>query len=170
MRPAELSGDDSPHISVVVHALQWLDSHEGYQPDYVLLLQPTSPLRTSEDIGAAICMAEEKSADGVVGVQEAHQHPYLVKRVTEDGTLADFIASPLAYPRRQDLPPACAVNGAIYLTRRQVLLAEQTFYPARTFPYVMPAERSLQIDDPWDFHLIELILEDRHAASSDSHR
>lgn len=158
LRPVELAGDSSPHIDVVCHALDWLELHEGYTPEYVLLLQPTSPLRTAEDIDAAALIAEERAADAVVGVETTHHHPFLVKRVAEDGTLDDFVTSDLAYLQRQVLPLAYFVNGAIFLNRRKALLADRTFFPARTYPYVMPAERSMQIDTPWDLFLMELII------------
>ena len=159
MRPRELAQDDSPHVAAVIHAVQWLAACEHSQFDYVLLLQPTSPLRTAEDIDNAIQLAVKKDAEGVVGVCETHHHPYLVKRINEDGTLGNFVSGTLAYLRRQDLPPAYFDNGAIYLTRCDVLLEQQTVRPNRSFPYIMPPQRSLQIDDPWDFELIELILE-----------
>jgi CMP-N-acetylneuraminic acid synthetase len=161
LRPAELARDDSPHIDTVCHAIRWLDDSEDYRPDYVLTLQPTSPLRTSHDIEAAVGIATNQNADAVVGVCPTKHHPFLTRRITESGTLSDFVTCDLAYPRRQALLPAYALNGAIILTRRDVLLVQRTFFPARTFPYVMPPERSLDVDDRWDFYLLELILADR---------
>ena len=160
-RPPELARDVSPHIQVVVHALEWLERYEGYRPEYVLLLQPTSPLRTTEDIEAAVAIAEARNADAVVGVEESPHHPFLVKRLAEDGTLADFVTTDMAYLRRQDLPMAYVVNGAIYLNRREPLLSEETFLPRQTYPYVMPQERSMDIDTPWDWFLVELVLRAR---------
>ena len=167
MRPAELACDDTPHIEVVRHALQRLESGEEYRPDYVVLLQPTSPLRTSDDIDAAVEVSEKNGSDAVVSVCLTHHHPFLVKRIDEDGNLEDFLPSPLAYERRQDLPPAYFINGAIYLTRRRVLLDEHTFLPHRTLPYIMPGERSPQIDDLSDFRVIEFILREYVEASHD---
>ena len=162
LRPAELAQDNSPHIPVVVHAVEWLESHENMRPDYVLLLQPTSPLRSTEDIDNAIRLVLEKDADSVVSVCEALSHPYLTKRITANGRLEDFVPRPEGYLRRQALPPVYVVNGAIYLVRRDVLLEKQTFYTERTYAYVMPPERSLDIDTPWDLYLADLILRDRH--------
>jgi len=167
MRPSELAQDDSPHMSVILHAIRWLEAHQEVRPEYVMLLQPTSPLRTTEDIEVAIQLALKKIADSVVSVSLTHHHPYLTKKIAEDGTMADFMGSTQADLRRQVLPPAYILNGAIYLTRREVLLNEQTFHPDRTFPYVMPPERSLEIDDPWDFHLVNLILENQNGSPTD---
>ena len=72
------------------------------------------------------------------------------------------MTSDIAYLRRQDLPPAYALNGSLYLNRRESLLRDHTFLPPGTLGYVMPPERSLDVDTPWDFHLAELVLRDRH--------
>ena len=157
-RPAELAEDDSPHIDVMLHAVRWLEEHEGCKPDYMLLLQPTSPLRTTEDVEAVIRIASETDVDGVVSVCPVHDHPYLTKRITDDGLLANLVDSGIAYLRRQDLPPAYCLNGALYLMKREALLEQKTFNPARMAPYVMPRERSLDIDDPWDLHVIDRML------------
>jgi CMP-N-acetylneuraminic acid synthetase len=160
-RPAELAQDTSSHISVVLHALDWLEAAEGRLPDYLLLLQPTSPLRTAEDVDAAITLAGQTGAASVVSVCPAHTHPYLAKSVSAAGRLTDFLTiDRRAYLRRQDLPPAYALNGAIYLTRPATLRQERTFLPADTVPYVMPVERSLDVDTRWDLALLRLLMED----------
>lgn len=177
-RPASLAQDEAGHMDVVVHAIEWLAEHEKYHPDYVMLLQPTSPLRTAGDIESAVDIARRRNADSVISVCETHQHPHLIKRISEGGTLVDFVsgvpAAGSAERRRQDLPPAYFENGAIYLTKRDVLLNQRTFCPVRTYPYIMPPERSLQIDDAWDFKLIQAVLNmgDGKEASmnADAHR
>jgi CMP-N,N'-diacetyllegionaminic acid synthase len=161
MRPAELAGDTTPHVLVVEHAVRWLEEAEGSRPEYVLMLQPTSPLRTAEDIDGAITFAREREAIAVVSVSPMDRHPYLSKRILADGTLAEFVTSDIAYLRRQDLPPAYALNGALYLNRSDSLLRDHTFVPPGVLGYVMPPERSLDVDTPWDFHLVEMILQDR---------
>ena len=167
LRPAELATDQASHISVVLHAISWLREHERSFPEYVMLLQPTSPLRGSADIDNAARIAMAEGAASVVSVCPTHHHPYLVKQITNDGTLKPFISSPLTYDRRQDLPPAYFVNGAIYLTQCDALMEQQTFYPEPTFPYVMPAKRSPQIDEPWDLWLTETIWGRVHELTSD---
>lgn len=161
MRPVELAQDDSPHMDVIIHAVEWMMSHENYSPDYVMLLQPTSPLRTAEDIDAAVALALQRAADGVVSVSEAPAHPYLIKRITEKGSLVDFVDTPKGYLPRQSFPPAYVVNGAIYLGRREVLLQRRTWYATRTYPYIMPLERSLDVDTPWDLYLANLVMMDK---------
>lgn len=165
LRPAGLARDESPHLDVVLHALDWLAENESASPDVVLLLQPTSPFRTTEDIEAAIHLALESRAPAVVSVVETHDHPYLVRTMSREGTLAPFVPCEMAYPRRQDLPPAYALNGAIYLTRCSALRDAQTFEPPGTIAYVMPQDRSLQVDTAWDFRLCELLLAGRVEAT-----
>ena len=161
LRPAELAQDNSPHIPVVVQAIQWLESHESAKPDFILLLQPTLPLRTTEDIDNAIQLMFEKDADCIVSICEASSHPYLTKRITPDGRLQDFVKTPEGYLSRQTLRSAYSLNGAIYLARRDVFINKQTFYTDNTYAYIMPPERSLDIDTPWDLYLADLILRDR---------
>ena len=161
MRPPELAREDSPHVPVVLHAVEWVESHEEKHPDCVLLLQPTLPLRSKEDIENAAALLLEKRADSVVSVCPAPSHPYLIKRMTADGRLEAFIETPDRYLSRQTLPLAYALNGAIYLVRRDILVVSKTFYTDRTYAYVMPPERSLDIDTPWDLYVADLLLKDR---------
>ncbi|MDY6876676.1 MAG: acylneuraminate cytidylyltransferase family protein [Chloroflexota bacterium] len=161
MRPAELAQENSPHMDVVVHAVEWLMTHKDYCPDYVMLLQPTSPLRTAEDIDAAVALAAQRNVDRVASVSESPAHPYLIKQITEEGNLVDFVDKPEGYLPRQSFPSVYVVNGAIYLGRRKALLRERTWYTNRTYPYIMPPEHSLDVDTPWDLYLADLILKDR---------
>ncbi len=160
LRPAKLARDETPHIDVVLHALDWL-SERGDEYEYVALLQPTSPLRTSEDIDEAVGLAIRRSAEAVVSVVETHDHPYLTRRMNEDGTLSEFVRCDIAYPRRQDLPAAFALNGAVFVNRPESLKSCRSFCPHGALAYVMPPERSLQIDTPWDLRLVGLVLDDR---------
>ena len=157
LRPAELARDETPGIEPILHAIRWLEDHEKYQPDYVMCLQPTSPFRTAADIDAAISLAHNGS-DAVIGVSPVEQHPYWMKQLNADHTLKEFIKVDSHYARRQDLPQVYIINGAMYLTRRESLLVNKNFYPVHTTAYVMPRERSLDIDTAWDLHLADLIM------------
>ena len=158
MRPTELAQDDSPHVPVLIHAVEWLEEVEGATVDYLMLLQPTSPLRSAKDIDLAIELALDKNADSVISVCEAPVHPYFTRRITSDGRLQKFVQKPDGYLRRQVLPPAYAWNGAIFLIRRDILIEKQTREPERTYAYVMPPERSLDVDTPWELYLADLVL------------
>ncbi len=161
LRPAEFASDTSSQFSVVEHALRWLEEHEGHSSRYCLLLQPTSPLRTKEDILNSQKIANAKDATAVVSVCEANPHPYLVKTIRRDGTLENFIPLNTTIDRRQDMPPAYSLNGAIYLNRIDSLVKERTFVPKDAIAYIMPEERSIDIDTPLDFRIAEFILANR---------
>ncbi|MEM7355791.1 MAG: acylneuraminate cytidylyltransferase family protein, partial [Acidobacteriota bacterium] len=83
---------------------------------------------------------------------------YWTKKLSKEGYLADFLPLESIPARRQDLPPAYAISGAMYLIRRSILQAQETLFPQRTLPHVMPAERSLDIDSPWHLQVADLVL------------
>jgi CMP-N-acetylneuraminic acid synthetase len=163
VRPAELARDETPGTEPVIHAVEWLERHEGYEPDIVMSLQPTSPFRTATDIDAAISLLVAREADSVVSVMPADGHPYWMKRRDADGWIVPFLPDSPATFRRQELPEALMLNGAIYAARRAVLLASRGWYTGRTAPYVMPIERSLDIDTAWDLRLARLLVSARDA-------
>jgi CMP-N,N'-diacetyllegionaminic acid synthase len=160
LRPAELATDEAAGEAPVVHALEWLRSEDGWEPDLVMCLQPTSPLRSAHDIDASIARLEALNADSLVSVTPANQHPYWMKRLDGDGWVYPFLPEAVG-ARRQELPPVYALNGAIYLARRSAFLAAGRWYVGRTCSYIMPAERSLDVDTPWDLHLAGLLLAER---------
>ena len=163
LRPAALAADDTPGIAPILHAVHWLGDHERYYPDAVACLQPTSPLRTAQDVDAAVALAERVGADAVVsGVAAAH-HPFWMKQLEPDGRVRPFLPDTAPVTRRQELPPVYALNGAIYLARRRVLVEQETWYTDRTFMYVMPEDRSLDLDTPWGVHLADLLLTSRQS-------
>jgi CMP-N-acetylneuraminic acid synthetase len=163
LRPGALALDTTPGVAPVLHAITWFEENEGYRPEYVMLLQPTSPLTSAGDIESAVEMAVTTGADSLVSICEASQHPYWTYRLRQDGTIAGFAGSDCRemekkYPRRQDLPPAYVENGAIHLARRSALLREESFYSPAMRGYLMPLERSLDIDTPLDLRLAEWFL------------
>lgn len=160
IRPASLADDTAQSIPVLIHALEWM-SAAGDTFDYVCLIQPTSPFVSPEDIDAAYATAVQEKADSVLSVTASHTHPYFAKRVLDDGKLVDFGTWETTSRRRQDLPPAFALNGAIYLVRTEILLATKLFDTDHTYALVMPQERSMDIDSPWDLHLARLVVNDR---------
>jgi CMP-N-acetylneuraminic acid synthetase len=157
MRPAELAQDLSSGFDATIHTLDWLREHGG-EPDYVFILQPTSPLRTSADIRAAIDLGLSRKADAVIGVTEASPHPYLARTMSTDGTLGYLIEVSPKPTSRHEYPAAWLINGAIYLTSVDSLRRTKTFQPPGTLGFVMPIERSMDIDSPWELHLADLIL------------
>ena len=154
-RPPELSQDDTPTLPVIEHVLDVLKK-EGKSYDAVYTLQVTTPFRSSADINQAIALLASSDADSIIGVVPVGDaHPARIKKITH-GFLADF-APEIEGSRRQDLEPAYLRNGAVYLTRMQTIKGG-SLRGAKQKPYVMPKERSVNIDDPLDFALAEAVL------------
>ena len=167
IRPMDLAQDDTPHLPVIQHATRWMQERINYQPDAVMVLQPTSPLRTAEDIGAAVALLDNSDADSVLSVNEVpvHSHPMRTLRLDATGHAVLFVSGDpvrTRINRRQDLPPAWVMNGAIYACRTRVLFdAEPSLYGHRVVAYRMPANRSISIDDLEDWHAAERALSSR---------
>jgi CMP-N,N'-diacetyllegionaminic acid synthase len=164
IRPAELSRDDTPHLPVIQHASAWMQNQGGYNPEAVMILQPTSPLRTADDITASIALLESSGADSVLSVSQvpAHSHPSRTLRLDDEG-FAELFATGAPVRtrinRRQDLPEAWVMNGAIYACRTAVLSGPNpSLYGDRVVAYRMPVERSISIDDMEDWAAAERVL------------
>lgn len=167
MRPASLSGDLDPSYPVVVHALEWMAEHEGYRPDYVLLMQATSPLRTTEDLLRSVEIANANDADAVISVYQPKQHPLWMFELTDDGRFADFDPASRELTRRQSLKPLYMLSGSIYLVKRDVIMRQDNFYTDRTFALVVPRERSTDIDTMLDVRIVELTMTDLASTEAD---
>ncbi|MDQ0458363.1 acylneuraminate cytidylyltransferase family protein [Rhizobium paknamense] len=162
LRPAHLAGDTASSLGVVQHATRFIEARDNVRFDWVLLLQPTSPLRTAADIFASLEMADAAGCDSVVAVTEMPVHPIFAKKINAKGLLKPFNGTEPEGLRRQDANPKAYIrNGAIYLTQRDVLLEQNSIYGSRILPYIMPPERSIDIDVDLDFRLAELLLQDR---------
>ena len=155
-RPDELAGDDSSSIDVILHVLDYLENR-GELPDLFVLLQPTSPLRTSEDIEASINSFLESDCDSLVSVCEL-DHRSLLNFSLEDGFLVQNNNEALFNSRRQDIPTHYSLNGAIYITTPEFIRKNRSFYSDKTIPHVMSKEKSIDIDTSFDFKLAEFLL------------
>lgn len=166
MRPADLARDETPHLPVVQHAVRWLAEQQRYSPDAVMILQPTSPLRRPEHVRDAVRLLESSGADSVVGVCAVpdHYHPMRTVGIDASGAATLFVTGePLRrrINRRQDMPAAWAINGAIYLLRTPLLFAaEPGLYGNRVAAYVMPRASSVSIDSLEDWFAAERALDD----------
>lgn len=162
MRPAELAGDKVPTLPVLQHAVSFIEAQDGIKLDWVLLLQPTAPLRVLEDIEASLTTTFQNNCDSVISVVQVFaEHPILMKRI-EDNRLLPYCIEEKEGTRRQDFqPPAYMRNGAIYLTRRDVLMEKDSIWGQVICPYIMPPERSVSIDSELDLKLVELIMQQK---------
>lgn len=158
-RPAELAGDTVPMAPVLQHAVRFVEARDGCRMDWVLLLQPTDPLRVPADVEEAMRLAAAGGCDSVISVVQVFAvHPILMKRI-EDGRLLPYCIEEKEGSRRQDYqPPAYMRNGAVYFTRRDVLVERGSIWGDVIRPYVMPPERSVGVDSELDLRLLELLL------------
>lgn len=154
MRPLALAQDDTPGIEPVLHAIEQLP---GY--DWVLLLQPTSPLRSVEDIEAIIQFCREEGSPAAVSITEVSKHPFWMYQLDDQNHLQPLILSRPEITRRQDLPSVYALNGAIYLARTDWLIRNQGFIGPETLGYVMPGTRSVDLDTAQDWRWVEFLIE-----------
>lgn len=151
IRPTELAQDTSEGVAPVLHALELV---LGY--DLVVLLQPTSPLRLAADIDSCLEKLIERGGSSCVSISEAECHPYLAFHKAIDDRLRHFVPDrDISNLRRQDFPPAWRLNGAVYAARVSHLEMNRSFISRETVGYVMPSERSLDIDTLEDLALAD---------------
>lgn len=156
LRPGELATDEASSIDVILHAIQTLK--EPF--DYILLLQPTSPLRTTQDIDAA-CELMNENTQAVVSVCETEHSPLWSNILPDNLSMKDFIRPEIKNKRSQDLPKYYRLNGAIYIAEINYLSENKGFFGTGTKAYIMPAERSTDIDTELDFKYSELLLKEK---------
>jgi CMP-N,N'-diacetyllegionaminic acid synthase len=168
LRPPELAQDETPDYPVVRHALEWLEAKDGYRPDLIAQLRPTSPLRTSRQLDEAVALLRaHPDADSVRGVCRPRQNPHKMWRMTSDGLLHPLLAVP-GVPEpfnspRQTLPVVWWQNGYIDAFWRRTVFEQQSLTGARVLGYVIDEPEYVDIDSLHDIRVLELILRSRQA-------
>lgn len=163
MRPAELASDQALAIPTIQHAVRECEQRQGGKYDYVVMLQPTAPLRLAQDIDDSLTQLIAANADGLISIVDVgNYHPAKMKLVEAD-QLLDYLPDMRENPPRQSLSPVYIVNGAIYATKRDVLMQANSFKGAHCLPFVMPRERSANIDELEDMVVAEYFLHKRLA-------
>lgn len=157
LRSPALAADDSSSADAVREVLDRLgDQVKQYRA--LVLLQPTSPLRTVEDISAALTLYEARNASAVVSVSEAECPPTWVGRLPEDLVMDEFVPAEFRGLSDQALCKWYRLNGAIYVIGIEAFRGEYGFRPRGTLGYVMPRERSVDVDSAFDFELAEFLM------------
>lgn len=153
-RPDELATDTASSFDAVEHVIKNTKLH-----DYIVLLQPTSPLRNNIHIDEAIELVLGKNADGVISVTETEHSPLWCNTLGDDDSMANFLRDELKNTRSQDLETYYRLNGAIYICNRERLLKEKVFiFDDNIYAYKMNRNSSIDIDEPIDFTLAELLF------------
>lgn len=155
IRPDDLASDTASSLDVVFHAIE----SQVINYDYILLLQPTSPLRSYNHINEAIELLFDKKADAVVSVCETEHSPLWANVLPENGNMDNFLVSDVKNKRSQDLPSFYTLNGALYLVDKNKLQSEKSFFlDKNTYAYLMSREDSIDIDTLLDFQIADLIM------------
>lgn len=158
LRPAHLSGDEVPTYPVIKHAVEFIERQKGYRFDFVMVLQPTAPFRKEQDLREALNILIKNNAPSLASVCPiVEPHPEKALRII-DGKIYSFITREkgIRLIRRQDTTPAYILNGAIYLSRREVI--DKALLADEVIPYVMPPERSVNIDTMLDLEFARYLL------------
>jgi CMP-N,N'-diacetyllegionaminic acid synthase len=156
-RPVELTTDTAKILDVILHALNFF-SDQGIRYDYFSLLQPTSPLRTKEDIIGARDLLLENQANAVVSACEVDHPPHWCNTLPKDLSMDGFITQEIQNQRRQDLQKFYRVNGAIYLARTAYFLKYKDWFKEKSYAYLMPGHRSIDIDIFEDLKFSECVM------------
>ena len=158
IRPSFLAQDSSTSVDVVSHAIEYYKD-AGHSFDYVVLLQPTSPLRRSADIDQAVIFMQNKKADAVISVAETAHSPLWANTLPESLEMNVFLREDVKYKRSQELDKYYQLNGAIYICSIPRLLAEKSFFiKDNIFAYIMPREKSVDIDTQLDLEFCEFLM------------
>jgi YrbI family 3-deoxy-D-manno-octulosonate 8-phosphate phosphatase len=162
IRPAELATDNTPDFPVFEHALQWLDRHEGYRPQVVVQLRPTTPFRPRGLIDKAVrLLLDDPQADCVRGVTIPSQNPYKMWRLDDDGYLVPLLTADSLEPYnlpRQQLPKTLWQTGHIDVIRYETIMHKRSLTGQRIRPIIVDFKYCLDIDEQHDFELASWIL------------
>jgi N-acylneuraminate cytidylyltransferase/CMP-N,N'-diacetyllegionaminic acid synthase len=163
-RPDELATDQAGKLGAIRHAVTEAEREAGRRFDILVDLDATSPLRVPADIVAAVDLLRERNAPNVITAMPARRSPYFnMVEVGADGMVRLAKAPPGAVLRRQDAPACYDMNASIYVWRHDDLFEDPAIFKPATALYVMPEERSIDIDSELDFKIVEMILSERQA-------
>ncbi len=163
VRPAELAEDNTPSLPVIQHAVSFMELENNYKADVIVLLQPTSPLRTSQHIDAAINNLINSDADSIVSVTKIPHNcnPFSIMK-EKNGLLSNYLEFDELKNMRQAKPIFYSRNGAaIYAFTYDCLMNKNSLYGDKILKYEMKQEESFDIDEPFDMDLCEWILNKR---------
>lgn len=161
LRPAELATDTANSVAALQHAVSWVEQEEGVQYDYIIELMCTNPLKTVDDIDAALQKLITTGADSVIAVHKLDDHhPIRIKKIVAD-KIEDFCLPETPETRRQDLKPDAYIrSGSIYSIRRDHLMVDGRRYGTENSrPHILAPERAVNVDTEIDFLVAEKLLE-----------
>jgi CMP-N,N'-diacetyllegionaminic acid synthase len=160
LRPSHLATDDAITIDVIIHEINKYETAHDVTVDILVLLQPTAPLRTGDDIGRAFQLYKQTGAESLVSVYEASSvHPAIMYTLNyEDGRMTPYLDQGDQVVRRQKFIPVFIRNGAIYIVSRRIIFEQNKLISDQPVAYVMPREKSINIDEPYDLELANWMM------------
>ncbi|QWE06939.1 cytidylyltransferase domain-containing protein [Polynucleobacter sp. JS-JIR-5-A7] len=159
MRPSELAHDHSTTLSVIEHAINFYQARNEYF-DYIVLMEPTSPLRSAGEIDLMLekLARSDREFDAIVSLGEVSTYVSALKRVSEAGLVEQYFDDLPTASRRQDVDPAYFPYGVAYIIKTKVLLREKTFYPSRTMGHMISSLQCYEVDDFSDFLAVSGVM------------
>lgn len=153
IRPQELSTDTASSVDVVEHALKWVLENDDKVYDYVCLLEPSSPFATSNDLEKALELIISRDADTLLGMKEVEVSSKYIHQLDSNGGLSKFfdVIQNMKSVRRQDQEKEYTMNGCMYIAKIDYFLKNKSFHSEKSLPYIMPPEKSIEIDSMSDY-------------------
>lgn len=159
-RPAELASDTASSIDAVLHAIEYYEKKGNFY-DYLVLLEPTSPLTETADIDLALksLIDQAEIADSIIGVSKVESnHPAYLAKISANGLLSPYMREDFGTPiRRQDIEELFFFEGSLYISLISKLKEARTFVHNRTIPFIVPKWKSFEIDELCDFYIVETL-------------
>ena len=163
MRPKELASDSADSIDVVMHAIDWIRDNDSSDYDYICLLEPSSPFATYEDLDKALDIIISSQSDTLLGMKEVEVSKEFIFELDQQGGLSYFYKSVknMKGVRRQDQKPQYTMNGCMYIAKMDYFRANRSFHSINSRPYIMPWEKSVEIDTEQDLRYVEFLIDNR---------
>lgn len=161
MRPKELATDTASSMEVVAHAMDWVTKNDREKYDYVCLLEPSSPFASFQDIDKALELIIERDADTLLGMKEVEVATTFIHSLDDKGGLSHFYYAikDLKSIRRQDQKKEYTMNGCMYIAKWNYFIQNKLFHSENSVPYIMPEEKSIEIDTMLDYEVACKIIE-----------
>lgn len=163
MRPEELATDSASSMDAVLHAMNWIEENDERIYDYVCLLEPSSPFASYQDLDEALKMLDECKGDTLLGMKEVGVTTNFIHSLDKEGGLSKFYYAleDLSSLRRQDQQREYTMNGCMYISRWDYFIRKKMFHSVKSIPYIMPEEKSIEIDTLFDYEIAKMLIENK---------
>lgn len=155
MRPDELADDSASSMDVVAHAMNWISENDTESYDYICLLEPSSPFASYKDLNNALELFEKTGADTLLGMKEVEVSTRFIHTLDENGGLSEFYRAvkDQTSVRRQDQKKEYTMNGCMYIAKWDYFMKNKLFHSEKSIPYIMPEEKSIEIDTMLNYEM-----------------